>query len=138
MSPGFRPSHKKQGNWPGISRHEGNNSQAIEKHFVGGRHSTVKDRDHVDLLGDDDYDPHRFNYRPDIWDLVRKTPPVIRSPSSDHHHASVLSQEGAYLMPLVDPSWAIVCMLLAFIVGLVGGVRLTISNHYSNSNRMMR
>ena len=42
-------------------------------------------------------------------------------------------------MPLVDPSWAIVCMLLAFIVGLIGGVRLTISNHYnSNSNRMTR
>ena len=43
-------------------------------------------------------------------------------------------------MPLVDPSWGIVCMLLAFIIGLVGGVRLTISNHYygSSNNRMMR
>lgn len=26
---------------------------------------------------------------------------------------------------MVDPNWAVVCMLLAFVVGLVGGVRLT-------------
>ncbi len=27
-------------------------------------------------------------------------------------------------MALVDPSWVVVCMLLAFIIGLVAGVRL--------------
>jgi hypothetical protein len=39
---------------------------------------------------------------------------------------------------MVDPSWGIVLMLLAFILGLVGGVRLTITNHYSSmgGNRM--
>ncbi|HEY3993132.1 MAG TPA: hypothetical protein VGM01_09665 [Ktedonobacteraceae bacterium] len=42
------------------------------------------------------------------------------------------------LMPMVDPSWGIVCMLLAFIVGLIGGVRLTANSHSSNNNRIGR
>ena len=40
-------------------------------------------------------------------------------------------------MPMIDPSWAVVAMLVAFVVGLIGGVRLTISSH-SSSSRMSR
>jgi hypothetical protein len=41
-------------------------------------------------------------------------------------------------MPMVDPSWAVVAMLIAFVVGLIGGVRLTLSGRGSggSSSRM--
>lgn len=43
------------------------------------------------------------------------------------------------LPTLIDPSWAVVCMLLALFLGMVGGVRLiTLNANHSSSggNRM--
>ena len=37
----------------------------------------------MELLGHNDYDPDRFNYGPCNRDLVRKTPPLIRSLSGN-------------------------------------------------------
>lgn len=36
------------------------------------------------------------------------------------------------MLPLVDPTWAVVAMLLAFTVGLIGGVRLTSGFYMGN------
>lgn len=116
----------------------------MNENLVGGKNTTVKGTDHVELRGHNDYDPDCFNHGPHNRDLVRKTSPLIRSlPGmymlSDRRLAGAFSERiCSMLMPMVDPSWGIVCMLLAFIVGLIGGVRLTTNSHSNSSNRMGR
>lgn len=38
-------------------------------------------------------------------------------------------------LPPIDPTWAVVFMLLAFCAGLIGGARLTANMHNNRMNR---
>ena len=113
---------------------------ATNEHCIRGKNTTVKGTNHVELLDHYDYDPDCFNYGPRNRDLAGQTPPLIRSLSDVRDlPGSVLpgafSERNCFmLMPMVDPTWGVVCMLLAFIVGLIGGVRLTINGHSSSSS----